>query len=231
MSVERMEYPDMRLIVQQAEELTIATGVRHLDDTFHQVIMDLETKYEFGLAYMIGDGFKGGWMDRSLIRLCEHGRVFQGNNLYSLGACYCLRQIVTPSPILENYVFLSKQDIRYDVGMYCNSQGIMRESSQAEYVEIFERGSSFEQCKRVMYLLPEGEEELILEARALSEPEPKVLRLDLTAFPQRKAGQSKIKLSLEFTDAQTLAVTIEDIGLGQAVPGSGKIINETFYLE
>ena len=230
-SVERMDYPDMRLIVQQAEELTIATGVRHLDDTFHQVIMDLETKYEFGLAYMIGDGFKGGWMDRSLIRLCEHGRVFQGNNLYSLGACYCLRQIVTPSPILENYVFLSKQDIRYDVGMYCNSQGIMRESSQAEYVEIFERGSSFEQCKRVMYLLPEGEEELILEARALSEPEPKVLRLDLTAFPQRKAGQSKIKLSLEFTDAQTLAVTIEDIGLGQAVPGSGKIINETFYLE
>ena len=230
-SVNRMDYPDMRLVVPQAEELTLATGVRHLDDTFQQVVTDLEEKYDFGLSYMIGDGFKGGWMDRSLVKLCEHGRVFQGNNLYSLGACYCLRQMIEPTSYLEEYVYLSKQDIAYDIGMYCYSQGVVRESSQPDYVRIFERGSAYETCNAEMYLLPEGEEELVIEAKALSEPESQLLRLDVTAFPQRKAGQSKIKLSLAFTDAHTLAVTIEDIGLGQVSPGSGKVIQEIFYLE
>ena len=230
-SVNRMDYPDVRLVMHQAEELTIATGVRYLDDTFCRVVADLEQKYEFSLSYMIGDGFKGGWMDRSLARLCEHGRVFQGNNLYSLGACYCLRQMVESTSYLEEYVYLSKQDIAYDIGIYCYSQGVARESFGPEYLELFRRGSFYENCKTELYLLPEGEEELVIEAKALSEPCPQLLRLDLSAFPQRKAGQSKIKLSLEFTDTETLAITIEDVGLGQVSPGSGRIIQETFHLE
>lgn len=230
-SVERTDYPDMRVVKLHAEEITLATGVRHIDQTFHRVIMDLENKYDFGLSYMLGDGFKGGWMDQSLNQLCEHGRVFQGNNLYSLGACYCLKQIVEPTQILEDYVYLSKQDNRYDVGIYCFRQGMFREYSQPEYIPIFERGSAVEDCSRSMYLLPEGEEELVVELKALSEPEPKLLRLDLSDFPQRKAGQSKIKLTLKFLDTDSLEVCVEDVGLGQVAPGSGKVIRETFQLE
>ena len=230
-SVNRIDYPDMKMMASQAEELTLATGVRYLDETFCQVVTDLEQKYEFSLAYMIGDGFKGNWMDRSLIQLCEHGRVFRGNNLYSLGACYCLRQMIEPTPQMEDYVYLSKQDIAYDIGIYCHSQGMLRESFHADYVGIFERGSDYESCKAEMFLLPEGEDTLVIEAKALSESEPQSLCLDLSPFPQRKTGQSKIRLTLEFTDAKTLAVTIEDVGLGQLSPGSGKIIQETFYLE
>ena len=230
-SVERMDYPDMVVMAPKAEELTLATRDRELDETFEQVVMDLEGKYDFGLAYMIGDGFKGSWMDASLSRLCSHGRVFQGNNLYSLGACYCLRQLIAPTTILEDYVYLSKQDIPYDVGIYCRKQGLMRESEQAEYIEIFTRGSAYDKCKHTLYLLPEEEEELVIEARSLSEPEPQLMRLDLGVFPNRKAGQSKLKVTLAFTDQQTLAVTVEDFGLGQVVPGSGKSIQEVFYLE
>ena len=230
-SVNRIDYPDMKLVASQAEELTIATGVRHLDETFQKVITDLEQKYDFGLSYMIGDGFKGSWMDRSLIQLCEHGRVFRGNNLYSLGACYCLRQIIEPTPQMEEYIYLSKQDIAYDIGMYCHSQGIVRESFQPDYIEIFEHGSDFESCKAELYLLPEGEDVLEIEAKALSGVGSQSLCLDLSAFPQRKTGQSKIKLFLEFKDVQTLEVTVEDVGLGQVSPGSGKIIQETFHLE
>ena len=229
-SVERMDYPDMQVMAPRAEELTIATRERDLDDTFERVILDLEQKYDFGLAYMIGDGFKGSWMDQSLIRLCSHGRVFQGNKLYSLGACYSLRQLIAPTEILEDYVYLSKQDIPYDIGIYCRKQGLMRENEQPEYIEIFARGSAYDSCKHTLYLLPEGEEELVIEAKALSEPEPRMMRLDLSAFPNRKAGQSKIKVTFEFTDQQTMAVTVEDFGLGQVVPGSRKSISEVFDL-
>ena len=230
-SVERTDYPDMPLMEVQTEELTIASSIRTIDDTFYQVVQDIEDTFHFGLSYMIGDGFKGGWMDRSLVRLCDHGRVFQGNNLYSLGACYCLKQLLEPTQVLEDYVFFSKQDNQYDIGMFCHKQGFVREGNEEEYISIFERGCSLDSCKRVLYLLPEGEEELILEVRSLSEAEPKIIRIHIGAFPLRKTGQSKIKLTVELTDQKTLAVTIEDIGLGQVVPGSQKVIQEIFELE
>lgn len=230
-SVERTDYPDMPMMEAQAEELVPASATRTMDDTFYQIIQDVEEKFDFGLSYLIGDGFKGSWMEQSLNHLCRHGRVFQGNNLYSLGACYCLRQILEPTPVLEDYVYFSKQDNQYNVGMYGYRQSFVHDLRQPEYIAIFERGSLLDGCKRELYLIPEGEEELILEARALSDSEPKVMRLSLNDFPQRKAGQSKLKVTVEFGDAQSLIVTIEDIGLGQIAPGSHKIIQQTFQLE
>ncbi|MBQ8816763.1 MAG: hypothetical protein IJZ84_05745 [Lachnospiraceae bacterium] len=230
-TVTRTDYPDMQLMPPRAEEISVATREEHLDETFRQVIMDIESKYDFGLAYVIGDGFKGNWMDQSLIRLCEHGRVFQGNNLYSLGACYCLRQMITPSPVLEEYIYYSKQDIHFDIGLYCRSQGTAGSSVRLEYMEIFEQGSSYEACKRTIYLLPEGEDKLIIEARSITETTPRRLGIDLKVFPQRRAGLSKLKVTLEFTDYCTLQVTVEDIGLGEVVSGSGKVLRETFDLK
>ena len=230
-TVTRTDYPDMVLMPPRAEELAIATREEHLDETFRQVIMDLESKFDFGLSYVIGDGFKGNWMDQSLVRLCEHGRVFQGNNLYSQGACYCLRQLIAPSPVLEDYIYFSKQDIHYDIGLYCRSQGMAGGSVRSEYVPIFEQGSSYEECKRTLYLLPEGETELIIEAKSVTEASPRQLSMDLKAFPHREAGLSKISVTLEFIDCSTMQVIVQDIGLGEVMPGSGKVLQEIFHLE
>ena len=38
-------------------------------------------------VYLIGDGFRQEWMRESLRYLCKGRRVFQGNNLFSKGAC------------------------------------------------------------------------------------------------------------------------------------------------
>lgn len=230
-TVERMDYPDMLLTKRGAEELTIATPDHYTDEVFRQVIMDVETKLSFETAYLLGDGFKGDWMDQALVRLCDHGRVFQGNNLYSLGACYCLRQLLQPSAVLEDYTYLSKQDIHYDIGIYCRKQGFMQESRQPEYLPVFERGNYFAQCRSTLYLLPEGEDRLVIEARTLSETEPRMLEISLNEFPVRSAGSCRIKVTLEFSDCHTLVVTVEDIGLGQVAAGSGKIIRETFALD
>lgn len=230
-SVERNEYPDMKILPPEEEQLALSERSAQLDESFYHTVIDLESRYEFGLSYMIGDGFKGNWLDKTLDRLCFHGRVFQGNNLYSLGACYCLRQMLEPSPVLQDYVFLGSQEIRFDIGMYCSRQGIPRESRQPEYIAVFRRGTLFEQCRHTLYLIPEEEEELVLEAKALSEPDSVRLAIDISSFPNRKAGESKLRVSLEFTDCNTLAVTIEDVGLGNLLPGSGKIVYETIHLE
>ena len=230
-TVLRTDYPDMQLMPPKAEEISVATREEHQDEMFRQVIMDIESKNDFGLAYVIGDGFKGNWMEQSLNKLCEHGRVFQGNNLYSLGACYCLRQMLAPSPVLEDYIFYGSQDIHFDIGLYCRKQGTAGGSVKPEYIEIFEHGSNYETCKCVLYLLPEGEEELMIIARSITEAAPRRLFVDLKAFPQRRAGLGKLKVTMEFTDYGTLQVTVEDIGLGEVMPGSGKLLQESFDLK
>jgi len=230
-TVTRTDYPDMELLPPRAESLSVAVREDHLDETFRQVIFDLESKFDFGLSYVIGDGFKGNWMEHSLLRLCDHGRVFQGNNLYSLGACYCLRQFLEPSPVFEDYIYYSKQDIQHDIGLYCRKQGMTGGSLRPEYIPVFGQGSVYTDCKAVIYLIPEGETELLIEARSLTESVPKELRIDLSVFPKRDVGAGKIKVTLEFQDSVNLQVHVEDIGLGEVIPGCGKVVQESFCLE
>lgn len=227
MYTERREYPEMKILSDQEG----ADKSRQLDETFCELLTDVEERYKFGLSYLLGDGFKGNWLDRSLDRLCYHGRVFQGNNLYSRGACYCLRQVLKPIPVLQEYVFVSSQDIAFDVGMYCHVQGIRKESMRPQYIPIFEKGTPFKTCRRTLYLMPEGEKTLTLEVKALYRPQPLHIFLDISDFPNLKAGESKLKIDLEFTDCRTLTIFIEDIGLGTLMPGSKKTISRTIRLD
>ena len=230
-TVDYKDYPDMRVNAPRAEELAVASRDTYTDELFNRIICDLEDHFSFGISYMIGDGFKGNWMDHSLVTLCEHGKVFQGNNLYSLGACYSLRQLIAPSEHLEDYIYLSNQDIRYDIGIYCKTQGFLREGSRQCYMQIFEKGTYYAQCKSTMCLMLEGENRLVVEADPMAGGMPKHLELSLASFPNRNTGASKIRLNLEFVNPTTLSVMIEDIGLGEVVPGSGQVVRETFKLE
>jgi len=230
-TVDYKDYPDMRMKAPQAEDILVATKDTFMDEMFCRVVSDIESKFSFGISYMIGDGFKGNWMDQSLVKLCENGRVFQGNNLYSVGACYCLRQLLAPSEMLNDYLYLSNQDIRYEIGIYARGQGFLREDSYPQYMPIFETGSYYAQCKHTFYLMLEGENKLVIEAISAASGNEKQLEIPLTAFAVRAIGANKLKVSMEFLNPTTLFVSVMDVGLGELVPGSGKVIEETFTLE
>lgn len=219
-SVARMDYPDMKL----SEEKGTTT-----DEMFYQVISDLEQKYAFGLSYMIGDGFKGDWMDRSLNQLCEHGRVFQGNNLYSLGACYCLRQVIEQTPILKDYILLGQQDILYDVGILAKKQGVW-EAGKTEYIPVFEHGTPFMECKTTFFTIPQGEKDVTICIRSLTESETRMEKVSTETLEGPNVGDTKWKIDMTFLDDKTLSVTIEDVGLGEVASGTGKCVQKTIAL-
>ena len=58
------------------------------DLEFEQIIDRAFAGRAVSAVYLIGDGFDGDWMKRSLQKLCRGRRVFVGKNLYSKGACY-----------------------------------------------------------------------------------------------------------------------------------------------
>ena len=128
---------------------------------------------------------------------------------------------------MDEYVFLGKQDIRFDIGLYSKQQGMWDEENHPEYIPIFEHGSAWENCRKTLYLIPEAEQELVIKAKALGERESKTIRVDLRDLPQKQTGAGKWKLTLKFVDVQTMEVMVEDVGLGQVVPGSGKAVSTT----
>ena len=58
-----------------------------VDEALLEIAQDACGKGLIGSIFLIGDGFQGDWMKESLRFLCRGRRVFQGNNLFSKGAC------------------------------------------------------------------------------------------------------------------------------------------------
>lgn len=138
--------------------------------------------------------------------------------------------MIAPTEVHKQYVFLSNLDIAWDIGMYVTKQGFLREGSRPEYYQIFKRGSYYKHCKKTFYLLPEGEEALVIEAKSLGNNDPKKISIDLTELGVGKAGEAKLEVTIEFINHETLSVSVCDIGLGELLPGSGQILQETFNL-
>lgn len=58
------------------------------DEAFRRFIQSVFEKRLVSSVFLTGDGFENNWYPNSLRTLCNGRRAFQGNNLYSKGACY-----------------------------------------------------------------------------------------------------------------------------------------------
>lgn len=74
-------------------------------------------------VFLIGDGFSEEWMKDSLRFLCRGRRVFQGNNLFSKGACNGMQERIHVSPTGREYIFLGNDKLKANVGMDVMRQG------------------------------------------------------------------------------------------------------------
>ena len=84
---------------------------KRLDEIFLGIAEKKCGGKEVSCVYLIGDGYKDGWASRSLRYLCRGRRVFQGNNLYSKGACYGIREKIGLEEKKE-YVFLGLDKLK-----------------------------------------------------------------------------------------------------------------------
>ena len=70
--------------IQESSKYSLTDNI---DEEFAKIV---DTVFDNRLAstiYLVGDGFDGNWMKKSLNILCRGRRVFLGKNLFSIGAC------------------------------------------------------------------------------------------------------------------------------------------------
>lgn len=172
-------------------------------------------------VFLIGDGFSEEWMKDSLRFLCRGRRVFQGNNLFSKGACNGMQERIHVSPTGREYIFLGNDKLKANVGM-----DVMRQGA-ASYLALLDAGVNWYEADQVTeFYLQEGNQ-ISLKITPLIGKDTRTALITLEDLPP---GISRIRARLYLEAENRLAVEIEDLGLGELRLPSGKTWSETIEL-
>lgn len=218
---EEMDYGTMEY---SGEELADSGQAgEEMDARFLATLEELFARRVVSGVYLIGDGFMSGWMKQSLRFMCRGRRVFQGNNLFTKGACYA------------GAIYRGQ---RKPAGEYIGSQSLacdvrfgMIHKGENEYRYVAEKGEPWYRAGVMLECLYNEadcvELELMFDNRQVPD---RFVRLELEHFPKRPTGASRVRMTIYFTDAMTGKVIVEDLGLGEFYASSGMKWEKSFAL-
>lgn len=192
-------------VVAYMEEREFPFPVPESDEKMQEIAKKLCENQMISSVYLIGEAFSRDWMKESLRYLCKGRRVFQGNNLFSKGACYGMMERLTPGENGKNHVFLGKDKLKSNIGMK-----VLRQREES-YQALLDAGINWYEAKNTM-------EFYLLEGRAVE-----ILITSLTGKGNRIArivpeelqeGIIRLRISVEMRDDTHLKVELEDLGFG-----------------
>lgn len=177
-----------------------------------------------GSIFLIGDGFQEEWMKESLRFLCRGRRVFQGNNLFSKGACCGMQEKISPSEMGKSHVFLGKEKLKANIGMQVLRNG------EESYYALLDAGESWYEAQRVLEVYLQDGNELALTVLPLirssaakggkaSGRDGEMIRVVLEGLSE---GVTRLRLHFYMKTEHCLAVEAEDLGFGEFRASSGR---------
>ncbi len=174
-----------------------------------------------GSVFLIGDGFEQEWMKESLRYLCRKRRVFQGNNLFSKGAVFGMRERMGTGDAGREYVFLSKDKLKANIGMDILRQG------EESYLALLDAGVNwYEAAVETEFYLQEGNE-IQVTITPLTGRNSKHAPIVLEDLPP---GITRLLGKFYMEAENILTVRIEDEGFGEIRPAVGKVWQETIEI-
>lgn len=156
-------------------------------------------------VYLIGEDYSEEWMKESLRYFCRGRRVFQGNNLYSKGACFALLERLEASEVGKAHVFLGNEKLKSNVGMKVLRRG------QESYYALLDAGSNWFETENSLEFYVNNEKYVELVITSLIGRNSTVARILLEELPE---GISRLQVHLYLKAENLLVVEIEDLGFG-----------------
>lgn len=195
---------------------------QRMDEAFLEILKSLNEGQIVSSAYLLGEGFKEEWMQESLQYLCRGKRVFQGNNLYSKGACLGMREKLMPSEIGREYVFLGKDKLKANVGMRVARRG------EDSYCALLDAGTSWYEAKHTLEFLLEKDNVFTLIITPLNGREIKYAQVTLEGLPIRENAVSRLYMEMDMISENCIRLTVEDLGFGELFPATNQKWTESF---
>lgn len=221
--IEEQVYDTLVIPEDTEDEETKRSAYRLADERFLGILQKQCEGRVMSSAYLLGDGFRDGWNEQSLQFLCHNRRVFQGNNLFSRGACYGLLEKLEPSETGSRHVFLGKDKLKSNIGMHVLRQG------KESYFALLDAGENWYEVERECEFLLAGERELSFVITPLTgknaETRQITLHGDLNGAPF-----TRYRLKMSMSAPETVQVKVADLGFGELFPSTDQIWEQSFAL-
>lgn len=188
--------------------------VKKWDEAFAYVIQKAMSGKIISAVYLIGSGFEGNWMDKSLQVVCRGKRAFQGKNLYTKGACY--------SGMLQ--VHQEESETVYFCEYKVKEHILIRAAKGDEmyFYPLIEAGSNRHQIKKNLRILMEENNVLELWIQKPGSQKAKIENLELPQLILPEIGRYRLSISIYYAAEGKIFLKMQDLGWGELSAGSGK---------
>ncbi len=220
--IEEQEYETMvreKLPPDEMERLSVSA---RMDKRFLHIVEETGRDRIVSSAYLIGEGFAGDWAKQSLKVLCRNKRVFQGNNLYSKGACYSGRERVIQSENGKAYVFLGNEKLKANIGMKVLRRG------EESYLALLDAGVNwFEAARECDFIMESGNTVAIL-ITPLNGSGIREMVLHMDGLLERPEKTTRIHMKIYMEKEHEAVVELTDLGFGELFAATGQVWKEKF---
>ena len=186
------------------------------DRIFYEFLGKLFERRSVTTSYLYGTYFDRSWAERSFQYLTFRRHAFQGQNLFSKGACYSLMVRMGIRQIPE-MLFMGVDMVTNNIGMSLRVKG------SEQYHMLIPAGVNWYEAHSRIEMIPDSEMSVTILTTPMEGGETvgRVLRLD--HFPERKNRATRLRMSIYFSSAHRCEIEVEDLGFGGITPSSGRI--------
>lgn len=222
--IEEARYETVVVPGEDEEAAVKEDAFRLADERFLGILEKLCEGRIVSSAYLLGDGFREDWHKKSLQFLCRNRRVFQGNNLYSKGAVYSLLEKFDPSEAGKTHIFLGEDKLKANIGMRVLRQG------KESYYALLDAGENWYELRKSCEILLGSKKEVSFVVTPLNGKNVETKTIPLTGARETGAPFTRYGLDVALVCADTVAVTVTDLGLGEFFPATEQRWEETFQI-
>ncbi|MDE5907256.1 MAG: hypothetical protein K2H52_00690 [Lachnospiraceae bacterium] len=223
--IEQADYPEMGRRVWKEDEEEKKQQMEELDQLFLGIAQESLRDRIVSTVFLLGDGFKENWAKESLKFLCRNRRAFQGNNLYSKGACYGMMERLNPSKEWKDYVYLGADKLKSNIGIRALRRG------EDSYYAVLDAGTNWYEAAADFDLILESGNTVDFVITPLTGGNVTNRILTLEGLPERPKRTTRLNVHIEMTAVNQAAITIEDMGFGELFKSSGKAWTQTVMVQ
>lgn len=214
--VDRADFPEIQMPEPMMGSEESKEKAARLDEMILRISHDYFAGKSIGTVFLLGEGFEGGWCDKTLNFLCMGKRVFQGRNMYSKGACYCAKDKIAPCQLNKDYVFLGPDKLKFNLGIR------MITSGKEEYLAVADAGENWYDSGATYEFVLGDTNTVPLVVTPLDGKGAYNIEVELTGLVQRPKRASRMRLNVNFENEKRLKIEVEDLGFGEFFPSTGR---------
>ena len=208
---------DKRTVPQvvSIEEKSYNSILEDRDEGFLRIVNTSLAGNIVSSVYLIGDGFDGDWMKKSLAAVCRGKRAFMGKNLFCKGACYAAA--VKAEPKGWQYVYMGDNELKINVSLKVKNKG------RDEFVSLITAGENWYEAEGECEVILSGSPSIDFWLQPPKSREAVVRTLDLTGMPEREDRTTRLRITAKPLSSEQVKFSIRDMGFGEIAKSSEKV--------